>query len=383
VSTDRLDLAEPHDPALDRLFQALTAGGTADEMAGRAAALETFRASRQTRRVRTSRLRQRRLRVPRLRPYRLRLAFSVSTAAAALVLSGGIAAAYTAALPAPVQHIAYRVLGRIGVPDTHRPAPPASAPGPAASVSAGAAPMRSAAASPAPASSGTASSGTASPGTASPGASTGGCPCPAASRTAAGAVPGLTLVAARTQIPAGGTDVLTGRVTSRGRPEAGAQVRLFERIAGRPGWRAAGRAVTDASGTVTLTVAHLAGNAWFRLTARGGAQSPQVLSPPVLITVIPPVSLDVAAGPRAGLDVLTARAPSAAAGGVIVLQKRVGGVWYRVGQRVLGQDHQASFSVLVPASGRVAYRAVLPRTVTHGRSVSPPVRIAARPEPKP
>jgi hypothetical protein len=378
VSTDNLDLTEPHDPALDRLFQALTAGGTADEMAGRAAALETFRASHQTRRFRTPRLRPRRPRAPRLRPYRLRLAFSVSTAAAALVLSGGIAAAYTAALPAPVQHIAYRVLGRIGVPDTHRPAPPASAPGPAASVSAGAAPMPSAAASPAPASPGTASSGTASPR-----AATRGCPCPAVSRTAAGAVPGLTLIAARTQIPAGGTDVLTGRVASRGRPEAGAQVRLFERIAGRPGWRAAGDAVTDASGTVTLTVAHLAGNAWFRLAARGGAQSPQVLSPPVLITVIPPVSLDLAAGPRAGLDVLTARAPSAAAGGVIVLQKRVGGVWYRVGQRVLGQDHQASFSVLVPASGRVAYRVVLPRTVTHGRSVSPPVRIAARIKPKP
>jgi hypothetical protein len=304
-----------------------------------------------------------RLRLPRLKPYRLRLAFSMSTAAAVLALTGGIAAAYAAALPAPVQHIAYRMLGRIGVPDTHRPALPASAPAPAASVSAGAAPMPSAAASPKPASSA---------------AATGGCPCPAVSRTAAGAVPGLTLVAARTQIPAGGTDVLTGRVASRSRPEAGAQVRLFERIAGRPGWRAAGRAVTDASGTVTLTVAHLAGNAWFRLAARGGA-----LSPPVLITVIPPVSLDLAAGPRAGLDVLTARAPSAAADGVIVLQKRVGGVWYRVGQRVLGQDHQASFSVLVPASGRVAYRVVLPRTVTHGRSVSPPVRIAARTKPKP
>jgi hypothetical protein len=359
VSRDHLDLTEPHDPALDRLFQALTAGGTADEMAGRAAALETFRAGRsQPRRPRMPRLWLPRLRLPRLKPYRLRLAFSMGTAAAALVLTGGIAAAYAAALPAPVQHIAYRMLGRIGVPDTHRPAPSASVPAPATSVPARGAPAPSAPGSSAPSSSA---------------AATAGCPCPAVSRTGAGAVPGLTLVAARAQVPAGGTDVLSGRLASGGRPEAGVHVRLFERVAGRPGWRATGGAVTDASGTVTLTVAHLTRNAWFRLAARGGA-----LSPPVLITVIPPVTLDWTAGPRAGLDVLTARAPSAAAGDVIVLQERTGGVWHDVNRRVLGQDHQASFSVLVPTSGRVAYRVVLPRTAAHGRSVSAPVRITAR-----
>lgn len=55
----------------------------------------------------------------RRRSRRLRFASAMSMAAAALVIIGGIAgAAYAAVLPAPVQHIAYRMLGRIGVPDT-------------------------------------------------------------------------------------------------------------------------------------------------------------------------------------------------------------------------------------------------------------------------
>jgi hypothetical protein len=361
VSTDPPDLTEPHDPALDGLCRALTASGTAGEMAGRPAALEMFRTSRgRPPRFRSQRFRPQRFRPQRLRPHRLRVAVSMGSAAAALVLSGGIAAAYAAALPAPVQHIAYRMLGSIGVPDTHPPAPSANVPGRAPSVA------------PTPSASATA----------------GRCPCPAGT-SGTDTAPALILVAARTQVPPGGPDVLTGRLAPGGRPEAGVRVRLFEHVAGRPGWRAAGSAVTDASGTVTLAVPHLAGNAWFRLAVnssgnstgnsagnsagRGGA-----VSPPVLITVIPPVYLDLAPGPQPDVDVLTARAPSADTGDVVVLQERAGGVWYGVGQRVLGPDHRASFSVLVPSSGQVEYRVVMPRTTAHGSSVSAPVRIAAR-----
>jgi hypothetical protein len=335
VSTDHADLTEPRDPALDGLFRALTADGTADEMAGRTAALEMFRTNAG--------------RPPRRRPHRLRLAVSVSAAAAALVLTGGIASAYAAALPAPVQHIAYRMLGRIGVPDTRRPEPSASRPAPGASAA------------PAPSAS-----------------ATGGCPCPATGRPGAGSAPSLSLVAARTQVPAGGPDVLSGRLTvpgptGDGRPEGDVRVRLLERVAGHPGGRVAGSAVTNANGAVTLTVAHLDSNAWFRLTARGG-----VVSAPVLITVIPPVSLHLAPGPKPGMDTLTARAASAGTGDAVVLQERAGGVWYAVGRRALGSGHLASFSVLVPASGQVAYRVVLPRTAEHGRSVSTPVRVGTR-----
>jgi hypothetical protein len=326
VSTDLPDLTEPHDPALEGLVRALTADGTASEMAGRDAALAMFRTRR---------------RPPRRRGF----AMSVSSAAAAAVLAGGIGAAYAAALPGPVQHIASRMLGRIGVPDTHRPAP--AGPGAAATATVPAAPS-----------------------------ATAGCPCPAshpgASAPGASAVPGLVLMAAQAKIPAGAGDVLTGRLAQGGRPEAGVRVRLLEHAGNGPGWRAAGHAVTDRSGDVTLTVRRLTSNASFRLVAPGGA-----LSPPVLITVIPPVRLGQAPGRQHGMRLLTARAPFADTGDVVVLEERSDGGWYRVGEQVLDQNHLASFSVLVPRSGDVEYRAVLRRTATHGAAVSGPVRIAA------
>lgn len=320
MSADPPDLTEPCDPALDGLVRALTADGTDDELARRPAALAMFRDSRR-------------------RPRHFRFAFSLSTAAAAIVLTGGIAAAYAAALPAPVQHIAYRMLGSIGVPDTHRVTPSSGVPRSAASIP---------------------------PTRAAPVATS--CPCQAGPPGAET----LVLVAAQVHIPAGGDDVLSGLLARGGRPEAGVRVRLFEHAGNHLGWRAAGGAVTDRSGEVTLAVAHLASNASFRLAVRGGT-----VSLPVLITVIPPVHLGLGPGQQPGMDTLTARAPFADTGDVVVLEERSEGVWYRIGERVLGPDHLASFSVLVPASGEVEYRVVMPRTTAHGSSVSSPVRIAA------
>ena len=326
MSTDLPDLPDLTEPALEGLVRALAADGTADELAGRQAALEMFRDTRR-------------------RPGRLRLAFSMSTAAAAIALGGGIGAAYAAVLPPPVQHIAYRMLGSIGVPDTHRPATPSSTPDLAASKP-----------------------------PATPAIAATPCPCQA-DRPGADAGPGLTLAAAQAQVPADGDDVFSGRLAPGGRPGAGVRVALFERATDRPGWRAAGSAVTDREGEVTLTVSHLTSNAAFRLVAPGGA-----VSPSVRVTVIPLVDLDLASL-RPGMDTLTVRAPFAKAGDAVILERLAGGVWYRIRVRVLDQDHLASFTVLVPRSGEVAYRVVLPRTAAHGRSVSGPVRIgAARPK---
>jgi hypothetical protein len=329
VSANPPEATEPPDPALEVLIRALTADGTAGELAARPAALAMFRD---------------RFTAGRRHPRRLRSAFSRSTAAAAIALAAGIAAAYAAVLPPPVQHIAYRALGSIGVPDTHRPGPPSRA---VRSVT----PVRS---------------------TPSARASA-GCPCPA-SRPGTGTGPNLVMTVAQAQIPAGGDVVLSGRVAPAGRPEAGVRVRLFERLAGRPGWRAAGSAVTDHSGDVTWTLPHLTGDAAFWLAVPGAG-----VSAPVLVTVIPAVHLGVAAGQQPGMAVLTARAPFAQAGDAVVLQERSEGIWYRVGERVLDRDHLASFRVLVPLSGGVQYRAILVRTTTHGSSVSGSVWIASRP----
>jgi hypothetical protein len=97
-----LDLLGPPDPAVDRLVRALTADGSADELADRDAARSMFRDSRR-------------------RPRR-RYSLPLSAAAAAVVVAAGLASAYAAVLPAPVQHFAYRLLAGVGVPDAHHPA---------------------------------------------------------------------------------------------------------------------------------------------------------------------------------------------------------------------------------------------------------------------
>jgi len=325
MSADVPGMSEPHDPRLDHLFRALTAGGSADELAGQDAALTMFRVNR---------------RRPRRR---LRFASPLGMAAAVTVIVGGLTgAAYAEVLPAPVQHMAYRLLDRIGVPDAHLPAPSSSAHPAAAPAPSGA---------PAPA------------------AAT--CPCQAG-QPGAGTARNLVLTAAYAQIPSYGDDVLSGLLASGGQPEPGVRVRLFEHADGRLGWRLAGSATTDRSGEVTVAVRHLTSNASFRLIAPGGTASTAVL-----ITVIPPVYLHVTASPRAGTDILTARARFADVGDAVVLQELSGTVWSSIDERVLGWDHRAFFTVLVPRSGDRVYRVVLLPTAAHGSSVSGQVRVVS------
>ncbi|HTX28111.1 MAG TPA: hypothetical protein VME19_13950 [Streptosporangiaceae bacterium] len=334
MSADFPDGPGTADPSLDGLLRALTADGSADELAARQAALTLFRRSR---------------RRPRRRP-----PFPVGAAAAAVLVAGGIAAAYAAVLPAPVQHIAFRMLDGIGVPDAHHRPPSPGAPPVASSIpsttsntAVSAAPTATAA--PAPA-----------------------CPCHSVT-PGPNAPPALVLAASRARITAGGGDDLSGRLAPGGRAEPGVGVWLFERVAGRRGWQVAGSAITDRYGDVRLTIRNLTGNASFRLTAPG---SPPSL--PVLITVIPRVYLDLAAGEAPGADTLTATAPFANAGDVVVLQERSDGKWHSVREHKLGRDHLTSFTVKVPGSGGgLEYRVVLPATITHGWSASGRVQVAA------
>src|SRR6202035_1024387 len=95
----------PGAPGLDQLLGLLTARPTPDELARQTATLAMFRQN-----VRPATARRRAL-VTR------RLQFAVAGVALVVAFAG---AAYAEALPAPVQHVAYRVLGFAGVPDTHR-----------------------------------------------------------------------------------------------------------------------------------------------------------------------------------------------------------------------------------------------------------------------
>jgi hypothetical protein len=346
VSADPPDLPGPADPSVDCLVRALTADGYADELADRQAALAMFRDSRR-------------------RPRR-RFSFPMSTAAAAVVVAAGLASAYAALLPPPVQHLAYRFLDGIGVPDAHHPSPRPNAATIPSTVS------------PSTASPSTASKSAVSASPVRTGSGLTRTPTPNPTQDVIPAQD-LVLASAYTRIAADGDDVLSGRLAAGGRAEPGVRVRLLEHVDGVPGWRYAGRAVTDRRGDVTFTVQDLTSDASFRLTGPKGATSL-----PVVVTVVPPVSLELAVGQKRGTDVLTAVAPFADPGDPVVLQELSGKVWRRVGEHLLDEGHQASFTVRIPKSGGLEYRVVLPRTLRHGRSRSSLVRVApARPEPTP
>ena len=338
----------PHEPGLDQLRGLLTAGPAPGELAGESAALAMFLASRQP------------AVAPRWRASRQRGGLGRWLAAGVtVVLAGGFAAAaYAEALPAPVQHVAYRVLGFVGVPDVHHGPPSAGShhgrPAPASRLSpVPSSPVRSSS----PAS-------TASPVSTAP-------PRPSPSKSAGAALVTASVTVAHSRIAAGGSDVLVGQLANHGRAMRYARLSLFERTAGQPAWHLARVATTGPDGRAVLTVPDLTTNALFRLSGPDGAQSR-----PVLVIVVPPVSVSLTYGPRGHLATLTASSPLAAPGDVVVLQRWTGGRWLSERIRRLDSADQAPFLVRSRARGR-AYRVVLLATAAHGRSVSNPAAVTA------
>jgi hypothetical protein len=327
------------EPGLDHLIKALTADGYPRELAGRDTALAAFRtASRQPRR-------RARLSLPLSWSPPLTTSARLSAVAAALVaaISGFTAAAYAQALPAPVQHIAYSVLAPIGVPNSpSSPSParsgnhPGSAPG---------------------------SPGRHVHGAASPSAS---CPCPAPTSSRAIAGSALVLSVARAQVPAGGAETFSGKLTYHGHPEPGVQVRLLEQAATAPGWRLVATGVTGRHGRVRLGVPHLTRNAAFLLAVPDGASSARMT-----VTVIPRVLLWLVPGQVT--DRLVSSARFGDPGDVVILQELSGGAWHSVATQTLGAGHRAAFEVPASASPGPYYRAVLQATGTHGPGLSGPV----------
>jgi hypothetical protein len=182
----------------------------------------------------------------------------------------------------------------------------------------------------------------------------------------------LSVTAASWQIPAGGTETFTGRLTDRGRAVAGVRLNLQERQAGQLSWRPAGSAATGADGQAVVTVKDLTRNAGFRL-----AGPRQEMSQPVLVIVVPPVSASAVAGPGGQADVLTASSPLASPGNAVVLQVWTGVRWRSVQARVLSAARQATVRVRAAGQSR-EYRIVLLPTVGHGLSVSNTVTIPPR-----
>jgi hypothetical protein len=370
------------EPGLDVLLGMLTAEPTPDELAGESAALAMFRSSMSQAAAlpgplapepsapgprapgphasrpphapgrRASRPHQPGRQAPawHARSAR-RLAAAVTLAAAA----GFAVAAYTEALPTPLQHAAYGVLGFAGVPDAHH-----AVPGPAGSR---------------PPGPGRARGQSHAPGGAQPSAP--GSPQPSASASVSGPPPAagpgeLSLTAASGRIAAGANETFTGRLTHQGRAVAGVRLGLQERQAGQRSWRPVGSATTDADGSAVVTVRHLTRNAGFRLAGPG-----QEVSRPVLVIVVPPVSASVASGPAGQADMVTASSPLASPGNAVALQVWTGMRWRSVQARDLNAARLATFLVRAAAQSQ-EYRVVLMPTIAHGLSVSATVTVPPR-----
>jgi hypothetical protein len=234
-------VSTPREPGMDQLISALTADGRQDELAGRDAALAAFRAAGQ-RAATEPTLRQRRV-VPSSRPLTgwppKRLA--ALAAAAVIVIAGIAAAAYTQALPGPVQDAAHTVFAPLGVPGHQGTAP---SQGPAAITDA---------------------------------TQPGNCPsCAAVFKTPSprsGNHYVVTLSGARVRVSAGVVAVLTGRVAESGSTAAGVRVALVARTAASAQWRIVATGVTGPRGGFRFVTPPLTASAVFRVVAPDGAYS--------------------------------------------------------------------------------------------------------------
>lgn len=249
---------------IDQLISALTADGDLDELASRGAALAAFRAARE-RAATEQTLRQRRV-VPFRRPLADRLPsrpadwfptrLAAITAAAVVVIAAIAAAAYTQALPGPVQDAAHTVFAPLGVPGGHQ-APSGTAQNQAAAITDATKP--------------------------------GDCPsCAAVFKTPSpqsGNHYVVKLSGTRVRETGGVVVVLTGRVAKNGSPAAGVRVAVVARTAAYPQWRIVATGVTGPRGGFRFATPPLTANAVFRVVAPDGAYSGPVR---VAVPRIPP-----------------------------------------------------------------------------------------------
>ncbi len=357
----------PPEPGLEQLLAALTRGPTAGELAGEQAALAMFRANihppvpAAASATAILPLPTRRPRARGLRRWRLA---AVGTTVA--VVGSFAAAAYAAVLPAPVQHAAYQALHVFGVPDsrhigaagTHQRPSSSSHPGSHRSGPAGparSAPSHSVAGSPTPSLSATAGS---APNPASP-------PAPTGSAT-------MTAAAVASQIAAGDSVTIDGQLTRAAKPVAGVTVRMWERPAGHLSWHFAGQATTGAQGTVAITTSDLTTNATFRLTDPDGP-----VSPPVIVTVVPQISVQLTPGPRGVKDYLDVATQYAHRGDTVVLQVDRNGTWVNLRERPLNAAGRTTFVLDARQLKGDAMQVALLATRRHAAAVSNQVTVPA------
>ncbi|HEX9065039.1 MAG TPA: hypothetical protein VF843_08010 [Streptosporangiaceae bacterium] len=351
---DRLDLDRA---GLDKVFGALTAPGSADELAGEPQALAAFRvataAGHRSRQARPA------ARPPSWRP------LTALASAAAVVIVAMIGAAYAEVLPAPVQRAAYHLLGFAGVPSPGQSGPSASGHRPHGHVTASAGPGRSSSpGQPAPSRSGSGRgrSGSAKP---TPGR-------PARSRSGSPAAIAIAITPQAAQIAADAHAVISARASAHGQPARAIRLTLQEQPAGQTGWTAAGTVTTRADGTAVVRTAALTVNTSFRFTDGSGDASATAS-----VTVVLPVTIAAAQVKGKKHLAVSVSVPLASPGDDVVVQAWSGSGWLDVKTRQLGQHGVPVIVTLPPQYAGAQVRAVLKKTTAHAASVSPPITAPA------
>ena len=234
----------PREPGMDQLISALTADGRPDELAGRDAALTAFRAAGRRRDRADAPAAPV---VPYRRPLTGWLPPRLTAIAAGRPWSSPlvVTAAYTHALPGPVQDAAHSVFAPLGVPGGQQGSSGTSpSQGPAAIIAA---------------------------------TQPGDCPsCTTVFKTPSprsGNHYIITLSGARVRVTAGVVAVLTGRVAQSGSPAAGVRVALVARTAASAQWRIVATGVTGPRGGFRFVTPPLTASAVFRVVAPDGAYS--------------------------------------------------------------------------------------------------------------
>jgi hypothetical protein len=230
-------VSTPRESGIDQLISALTADGRPDELAGRDAARDAFRAAGQ-RAATEQTIRQRRF-SPSSRPLTgwLPTRLAAIAAAAAVVIAGIAAAAYTQALPGPVQDAAHTVFAPLGVPGSqHLPAGTGPSQGPAGITTA------------------------TQPATRTP-----------SPRSVDGYV--VVLTGTRVRVTGGVVAVLSGRVDQYGSPAAGVRIALVERTDGSTQWTIVATGITGPRGGFRFVTRPLTTSAVFRVATTDGAYS--------------------------------------------------------------------------------------------------------------
>ncbi|HET7016397.1 MAG TPA: hypothetical protein VFI65_20920 [Streptosporangiaceae bacterium] len=381
---------EARHPGLGQLFSDLTSPAVDSEHAGQQAALSMFMAvhaeqavaapvatATQTRVLGSATgkptRRPARSRRPARAAKKARVGGRLVAAAMFLALAGGFAAAgYAAVLPAPLQRVAYQILGFAGVPDAPNRQPhltntPPSSTQPVNHHGPTTTPSPSVPLSPSHSPKPKKKSHSPTPHPSSPGHRSGPVK--------------IAIAAQQQEITAGQSVQITASLTRHGQPGAGITLSLLEKATGgqgsgpggpaRRGWQVVGEMATDAHGQATFHVSDLTTNALFRVLAQGATSNQ------VEVVVMLPVTASLQSGSGPKLDLLVVSSPLAQRGDLVELEANMQGSWRVVRQRRLHEDGQTTFTIPLRKIP-VTYRVLLPDSRAHAESASNQVTAPAR-----